>query len=165
MHTNIPDNDFATVRCIDHRNWLCRTEHDRLFCPSGYHAIAATQKKENARMINAQRAPFHEPDTANKNALKKERSTHKSYVPRTRMTLKTKTVHSIGWSTTSQVARMLMQILISALLARLLVPSDFGLIAMIGVFASFVAISQNLGLQHTTIQKKRFLMRRYLRFF
>lgn len=70
------------------------------------------------------------------------------------MTLQTKTVRSIGWSATSQVARLLMQILISAILARLLTPSDFGLIAMIVVFSSFVAIFSDFGLSSAIVQRK-----------
>src|SRR5665647_1531225 len=70
------------------------------------------------------------------------------------MTLKTKTVQSIGWSATSQIVRLLMQILISAILARLLTPSDFGLIAMIVVFSSFVAIFSDFGLSSAIVQRK-----------
>ncbi|MGZ4852906.1 MAG: MOP flippase family protein [Halobacteriota archaeon] len=69
-------------------------------------------------------------------------------------TLKTKTVSGIGWSATSQVARLLMQILISAILARLLTPNDFGLIAMVVVFSNFVAIFSNLGLSSAIVQRK-----------
>ena len=47
-----------------------------------------------------------------------------------------------------------MQILISAILARLLVPSDFGLIAMVTVFSSFVAIFSDFGLTSAIVQKK-----------
>jgi O-antigen/teichoic acid export membrane protein len=70
------------------------------------------------------------------------------------MTLKTTTVRSIGWSATSQIARLLMQILISAILARLLAPSDFGLIAMVTVFSNFVAIFSDFGLTSAIVQKK-----------
>jgi len=70
------------------------------------------------------------------------------------MTLKTRTVRSVGWSATLQIARLLMQILISAILARLLTPSDFGLIAMVTVFSSFVAIFSDFGLTSAIIQKK-----------
>jgi len=70
------------------------------------------------------------------------------------MTLKTRTVRGIGWSATSQIAQLLMQILISAILARLLTPSDFGLIAMVTVFSSFVAIFADLGLTSAIIQKQ-----------
>ena len=70
------------------------------------------------------------------------------------MNLETRTVRGIGWSASSQIARLLMQILISAILARLLVPSDFGLIAMVTVFSSFVAIFSDFGLASAIVQKK-----------
>jgi O-antigen/teichoic acid export membrane protein len=70
------------------------------------------------------------------------------------MTLKTRTLRGIGWSATSQIARLLMQILITAILARLLTPSDFGLIAMVSVFSSFVSIFSSLGLPSAIVQKK-----------
>jgi PST family polysaccharide transporter len=47
-----------------------------------------------------------------------------------------------------------MSILISAILARLLTPSDFGLIAMVVVFSNFVAIFAGFGLESAIVQKK-----------
>lgn len=47
-----------------------------------------------------------------------------------------------------------MSTLVTAILARLLTPSDFGLIAMVAVFSSFVGIFANLGLTSAIIQKK-----------
>jgi O-antigen/teichoic acid export membrane protein len=70
------------------------------------------------------------------------------------MTLETRTVRSIGWSATSQVAQLLMGMLISVILARLLTPSDFGLIAMVLVFSNFVAIFSGFGLTSAIVQKK-----------
>jgi O-antigen/teichoic acid export membrane protein len=70
------------------------------------------------------------------------------------MTLKTRTVRSIGWSASSQIAQLLMQILILAILARLLTPNDFGLIAMVTVFSSFVSIFSSFGLTSAIVQKK-----------
>jgi len=70
------------------------------------------------------------------------------------MNLKTRTVRSIGWSATSQIAQLLMQVQIFAILARLLTPSDFGLIAMVAVFSAFVAVFSNFGLTSAIIQKK-----------
>jgi O-antigen/teichoic acid export membrane protein len=70
------------------------------------------------------------------------------------MTLETRTVRSIGWSATSQIAQLLMTILISAILARLLSPSDFGLIAMVVVFSNFAAIFSGFGLTSAIVQKK-----------
>ena len=85
-----------------------------------------------------------------------EREKHaQSVLPRTKMTLETRNrAGGIGWSATSQIAQLLMQILLAAILARLLTPSDFGLIAMVTVFSSFVAIFSNFGLTSAIIQKK-----------
>jgi O-antigen/teichoic acid export membrane protein len=47
-----------------------------------------------------------------------------------------------------------MQILITAILARLLTPGDFGLIAMVAVFSNFVAIFSDFGLTSAIVQKK-----------
>jgi O-antigen/teichoic acid export membrane protein len=47
-----------------------------------------------------------------------------------------------------------MSILISAILARLLMPSDFGLIAMVLVFSNFVAIFAGFGLTSAIVQKQ-----------
>jgi PST family polysaccharide transporter len=47
-----------------------------------------------------------------------------------------------------------MSLLVVAILARLLTPSDFGLIAMVTVFSSFVAIFSDFGLTYAIIQKK-----------
>jgi PST family polysaccharide transporter len=47
-----------------------------------------------------------------------------------------------------------MSILISAILARLLTPSDFGLIAMVLVFSNFLSIFEGLGLTGAIIQRK-----------
>ena len=70
------------------------------------------------------------------------------------MNLKTRTIRGIGWSATAQIAQLLMQILILAILARLLTPSDFGLIAMVAVFSNFVSVFANFGLSSAIIQKK-----------
>jgi O-antigen/teichoic acid export membrane protein len=69
------------------------------------------------------------------------------------MTLELRTVRGIGWTATSRVAQLLMSILISAILARLLTPSDFGLIAMVLVFSNFVAIFAGIGLTAAIVQK------------
>ena len=70
------------------------------------------------------------------------------------MTLESRTVRGIGWTATSQIAQLLMSILISAILARLLTPSDFGLIAMVLVFSNFVAIFAGFGLTSAIVQKQ-----------
>ena len=71
------------------------------------------------------------------------------------MNLKARTIRGIGWSATAQIAQLLMQIAILAILARLLVSSDFGLIAMVVVFSNFVFVFANFGLSSAMVQKKR----------
>jgi O-antigen/teichoic acid export membrane protein len=70
------------------------------------------------------------------------------------MDLRQRTVRGIGWSATSQITKLLMQLVVTAILARLLTPSDFGLIAMVVVFSSFVGIFSDLGLSSAIVQKK-----------
>ena len=70
------------------------------------------------------------------------------------MNLTTKTVKGVGWAGTSQVIRLLLQFGITALLARLLTPEDFGLIAMVVVFTNFVMVFQGFGLTAALVQRK-----------
>lgn len=69
------------------------------------------------------------------------------------MTLKTKTIQGIGWAGTSRSIRILLQFGINIILARLLTPNDYGLLAMVVVFTSFVALFQDLGLSAALIQR------------
>ena len=68
--------------------------------------------------------------------------------------LKIKTVQGIGWSGISQIIRLILQFGIIAVLARLLTPNDFGLLAMVAVFANFVLIFRDFGLTAALIQRK-----------
>jgi len=70
------------------------------------------------------------------------------------MNLTTKTVKGVGWAGTSQAARLVLQFGITALLARLLTPQDFGLIAMTVVFTNFVMVFRDLGLTAALVQRK-----------
>ena len=70
------------------------------------------------------------------------------------MNLTHKTVQGIGWSGTSQCIRLLLQLMITAILARLLTPNDFGLIAMVFVFTNLVAVFRDFGLTAAIIQRK-----------
>lgn len=73
------------------------------------------------------------------------------------MNLTTKTVQGVGWSGTSQIVRLLLQLGITALLARLLTPNDFGLLAMVVVFTNFVMIFRDFGLTAALIQRKEII--------
>ncbi|MGF7007615.1 lipopolysaccharide biosynthesis protein [Aminobacter sp. BE322] len=53
----------------------------------------------------------------------------------------------------AQAAKMVIQLLSVVILARLLVPEDFGLVASVGPIVAFVGLFQNLGLQQAVIQR------------
>ena len=73
------------------------------------------------------------------------------------MNLTTKTVQGVGWTGTSQIIRLLLQLGIIAILARLLTPNDFGLLAMVVVFTNLVMIFRDFGLTAALIQRKGFI--------
>ncbi len=54
----------------------------------------------------------------------------------------------------SQAVKFVLQTGSIAVLARLLTPADFGLIAMVSVFTDFVNLFKNLGLSTATVQRK-----------
>lgn len=64
------------------------------------------------------------------------------------------TISGIGWSVVSRLGRIGLQFVIGAILARLLSPADFGLIAMITVFSGFANIFMDLGFGSALIQKQ-----------
>lgn len=53
----------------------------------------------------------------------------------------------------AQAAKFVLQLGSTAVLARLLTPADFGLIAMVAVFTGFVGIFKDLGLSMATVQR------------
>jgi O-antigen/teichoic acid export membrane protein len=53
----------------------------------------------------------------------------------------------------SQAVKIGLQLLSVVVLARLLVPEDFGLVAAVGPIVAFVALFQNLGLQQAVVQR------------
>jgi len=67
--------------------------------------------------------------------------------------LKHKTLLGLGWSGIAQTMRMCLMFAISIILARLLNPSDFGLLAMVMVFSGFAQLFSEMGLGAALIQK------------
>src|SRR5688572_13847465 len=53
----------------------------------------------------------------------------------------------------AQVAKLLLQLVSVALLARLLTPADFGVYAMVAVFTGFIGRFRDLGLSAATVQR------------
>ncbi|MHB8173388.1 MAG: MOP flippase family protein [Nitrospirota bacterium] len=70
------------------------------------------------------------------------------------MSLRRSIVSGMKWSSLSQAGRQVMQLATTAVLARLLGPSDFGLVGMATVVIGFVAIFKDLGTSAAVIQKK-----------
>jgi len=68
--------------------------------------------------------------------------------------LKTDTVKALLWSFIDKLGKQGIQFVFSVILARLLLPSEFGLIAMLYVFVSFGHAFINSGFSHALIQKK-----------
>ena len=69
------------------------------------------------------------------------------------MRLRTKTAKGITWSIASQLTRLVFGFVVLAVLAHLLKPSDFGLMAMVMVFANLFSFMNDLGLSAAIIQK------------
>lgn len=65
-----------------------------------------------------------------------------------------KTLSGIAWSTSSQVGRQILFFIIHVVLARLLSPKEFGLVAMVTVITGFAYILSGLGFGAALIQKK-----------
>ncbi len=70
------------------------------------------------------------------------------------VTLKQQTIKGLAWSGTSQFGKQVCQLIITAVLARLLSPKDFGLLGMATVFIQLPAMFGELGLTGALIQKK-----------
>nr|NQU90815.1 MOP flippase family protein [Bacteroidota bacterium] len=69
-------------------------------------------------------------------------------------TLKSRAVFGIKWSALSQASKQGTQLLTTVILARLLAPSDFGLLGMAMVVIGFIEIFKDLGTTAAIIQKK-----------
>lgn len=69
------------------------------------------------------------------------------------MSLKQKTIAGAKWAGVTQVTNQLLQFVVGLLLARMLTPSDFGLVGMIYIFVSFASIFSELGIGAAIVQK------------
>jgi lipopolysaccharide exporter len=63
------------------------------------------------------------------------------------------TVHGLKWTYTSTVVTFVLQIAVTAVLARLLSPNAFGTVAMAGVFLSFGQYFAQLGVGRAVVQR------------
>jgi PST family polysaccharide transporter len=70
------------------------------------------------------------------------------------LSLKDKTIKGLFWSGASQAGKQICQFVIIAILAHLLSPNDFGLLAMATVFINFGMIFSEMGISSALIQKQ-----------
>jgi len=70
------------------------------------------------------------------------------------MNLRKKVVSGLKWSTVARIGRQLLQFITLAILARLLEPSDFGLMTSAMVVIGFVNVFRDLGVSAALIQKQ-----------
>lgn len=70
------------------------------------------------------------------------------------MSLKAKVIRGLSWNVAGQLTLQFSRVIITLILARLLLPSEFGIIAMITVFSGFGNIILNFGFGPSIIQKK-----------
>ncbi len=65
-----------------------------------------------------------------------------------------KAVRAGSWAGAAQVARALVEVLATVVLARLLLPKDFGLVGMVVAVTGFLGLFKDLGLSTATIQRE-----------
>lgn len=65
-----------------------------------------------------------------------------------------KSVFALKWAFISQIVNQLLQFVSAIILARILAPEDFGIVAIVGVFTSFALILNDFGFSNAIIQKK-----------
>ena len=68
--------------------------------------------------------------------------------------IKTKTVHGVIWSALERFSLQGVQFLINIVMARLLLPSDYGLIAMLAIFLQISQAFVDSGFTNALIQRK-----------
>jgi O-antigen/teichoic acid export membrane protein len=69
-------------------------------------------------------------------------------------TLKRQVISGVSWVALANVAGQLLQFIIMLVLARLLTPNQFGLVAMIAVFIGFAQLFSELGFGVALVQRK-----------
>lgn len=67
--------------------------------------------------------------------------------------LRAQTISGVAWSLGARATKLVLQFVVSVVLARLLTPEDFGLIAMIVVFTGFAGLFTDLGFSAALIQR------------
>lgn len=68
--------------------------------------------------------------------------------------LKQKTVNGVAWNTINTVSTLAVQFIVGIILARILLPSDYGAVAMVTVFTSILTMFTDGGLTTAIIRKE-----------
>lgn len=71
------------------------------------------------------------------------------------MTLKQKTFSAVRWTTFSMLSKAVLMLLQMAVLARLLTPSDFGLMALVAAVIAFAQIFSDMGISNAIIHHQK----------
>ncbi len=71
--------------------------------------------------------------------------------------IRDKTIAGLGWSMISQLGRQGLMLVINLVLARILSPREFGLLAMVTIIISFASIFAELGFSAALVQKQEVL--------
>src|SRR5882672_8351517 len=70
------------------------------------------------------------------------------------MALKTLVAHGLKWQVISIVGKQVLSLAVFSTLARLLEPSAFGLVALVGAYLGFVAMFADQGIRMALIQRQ-----------
>lgn len=68
--------------------------------------------------------------------------------------LKQKTISGIAWNTIGKISNQILQFILSVILMRLLLPSDYGLLAMAMVLIGFASIFNEFGFSSALVQNQ-----------
>ncbi len=68
--------------------------------------------------------------------------------------IKEKAIHGVIWSSVDRFAGQIIQFVISIILARILIPSDYGIVGMLGIFMAISGVFIDGGFSSALIQRK-----------
>lgn len=71
--------------------------------------------------------------------------------------LKQKTINGMLWQFLQKVSGQLVSFVISVILARILAPTDYGLVALAGMFLGLLGIFSNGGLDQHSYKRKKWM--------
>lgn len=69
------------------------------------------------------------------------------------MGLKQQVIKGVSWNFFEQVTRQLVSVAVTTILARILVPNDYGLVALSSIFVGFVCLFESLSIGSAIIQR------------